>query len=185
MLLLKVGRLAPDRLLLREDLERVRVDGARCRKQAFLGHRVGVVEPDDLAVLLVDVEVDRRLDDRLRRDRAALLLCALGFGEPLVARELGAVLLERRDTIRDDSIDLRNVALLLLQAAGGDPDFVRCRNRLARLVEHLSCAIGRLEAREGEPQLLRMRDDLDGACEEDARVFGVVLELDSLLPELD
>lgn len=185
MLLLEVGRLAPERLLLRVHVERVGVDGPRRRDVALARHRLGVVEPDGLPVLLVDVEVDARLDDGLRRHRAALALCALGLGEPLLARELGAVLLERRHAVGNDGVDLADVALLLLEAPGGDPDLVRRRDRLARLVEDLARAVGRLEAREREPQLLRVRDDLDGAREEDPCVLGVVLELDRLLPQLD
>ena len=185
MLLLEIGRLAPQRLLLRVDVERVRVDGPRRRNVALGRHRLCVVEPHGLSVLLVDVEVDARLDDRLGRHRAALALCPLRLRKPLLARQLRAVLLERRDTIRNDRVHLGHVPLLLLQPARGDPDLVRRRDRLARLVEDLARTVGRLEAREREPQLLRVRDDLDGAREEDARVFGVVLELDRLLPQLD
>lgn len=84
-MLLEVGSLPPDRLLLREDVECVRVDRPGGRNHALVGHRLGVVHPDGLSVLLVDVEVNRRLDDRLRGDGTALLLSALGLGEPLFA----------------------------------------------------------------------------------------------------
>lgn len=129
--------------------------------------------------------MDRRLDDRLRRDGTALLFRPLRLGEPLLSREFGTVLLERGDTVGDDGVDLSNVALLLLQTTGGDPDLVRSRDCLARLVEDLTGAIRSLETCECQPELLRVRNDLDCAREQYSRIFRVLLELDRLFPQLD
>jgi hypothetical protein len=59
---------------------------------------------------------------------------------------------------------------------------VRSGDRFARLVEDLARTVGRLETCEGEPEFLRVRDDFDRAGEEDARVVGVLFELDGLFP---
>lgn len=45
--------------------------------------------------------------------------------------------------------------------------------------------VGGFETGEREPEFLRVRNDFDGAGEENACVLGVVLELDCLFPELD
>lgn len=185
MLLLEVCRLAPERLFLRVDVQRIGIDGPRRSDHALVRHRLGIVHPDRLPVLLVEVEMNRRLDDRLRRDGTALLFRPLRLGEPLLSREFGTVLLERGDTVGDDGVDLSNVALLLLQTTGGDPDLVRSRDCLARLVEDLTGAIRSLESCERQPELLRVRNDLDCAREQYSRIFRVLLELDRLFPQLD
>lgn len=185
MRLLELGRFPPDGLLLREYVESVGVDSPRGRIETLGLHRLGILEPDVLAVVVVNVNVQGRLEDRLARDDASLALGLLCLADPLLAREDGAVLGELRNGVGDDGVDLVVVALLFLQSPGGDPDLVRGWDRAPCLVENLPRAVGGLEPGEREPELLRVRDDLDRAREEDAGVFWVVLELDRLLPELD
>lgn len=175
----------PDGLLLGEDIESVGIDCPRGADEALRLHRLSILHPNVLPILLLDVEVQGSLDDGLTGDHTALRLALLRLLKPLLPRQLGSVLLECGDSIGDDGVDLTVVTLLLLQSTGGDPDLVRSGYRLASLVEDLTSAVGGFETSEGEPEFLRVRDDLDGASEKDASIFRVVLELDRLLPKLD
>lgn len=185
MLLLQLGRLPPQRLLLREDLERVGVNAPRRRDLPLPRHRLGVVHPDRLPILLLHIQMHRRLDNSLSRNRTPLTLRLLRLRQPLFPTQLGPILLQRRTPIRNDRIDLFRVPFLLLQPSRCDPDLVRRRDRFASFVEDLTGSIGGFETREGEPEFLRVGDDFDGAGEEDAGVLGVVFELDGLFPEFD
>lgn len=185
MRLFHVGRLAPDGLFLREHIQGVGVNGASARDHVLALHRLGIVHPSVLPVLFFNVQMQSGLDDGLCSDGTALSFASLGLGQPLLARELGAVLLERCDTVRNDGVDLSRVAFLLLQSTGGDPNLVRSRDRLASLIEDLACAVRRLKTCQRQPQLLRVRNDLDRTSQQDSSVFGVVLELDAFFPKLD
>lgn len=114
-----------------------------------------------------------------------MTLRLLRLSQPLFPAKLRPILLQRTPPIRNNRVDLPDVPLLLLQPSRSNPDLVRRRNRFASLVEDLTGAVGRFETREGEPELLRVGDDFDCSGEENPSVFGVVFELDGLLPEFD
>ena len=185
MSLLQLSRLTPDDLLLRKDVESVGVYGSCGRVEALRLEGLSILEPHVLAVVVVDIDVERRLEDRLTGNDAPLALSLLGLGDPLFARQDRAVFGERCDGVRDDGVDLTDVAFLLLETCSRDPDLGRGWYYATGFVEDLSGLVGSLEACEREPELDRVGDDLDGAREQDSGVFRVLLQLDRLLPQLD
>mmetsp|Transcript_5948 Transcript_5948/g.19143 ORF Transcript_5948/g.19143 Transcript_5948/m.19143 type:complete len:946 (+) Transcript_5948:222-3059(+) len=177
-------RAHPDRLLRREGGESDRVDGARALGAAARDERVRVLHPHPLPILLLDAEPDRLADDCLRRARRGALLARLRLGQPLLALEVHRVQRERFGRLLDDLVHDLEVAVGLLEPRGRDPDLRLSRDRLARLVEHLTRVLVRLEPREGQPHVDGVRHALDGAAEHDARVLRR-LEVDGRLPQLD
>ena len=71
------------------------------------------------------------------------------------------------------------------ETAGGDPDFMACRDALSGFVEDAFGFIGSFETGEGEPKFDGGGDNFDGASEENASVGGGGFEVHGFFPETD
>ena len=185
MLLLEIRRCPPYSLLRRKDLDDIRIDSPRALYKVALRCRLGIVQPCIQTIFLLDVEMERRLEDRLRRDRRSLGLATLGLFHPLLSRHDDLMLCQICDSISNKLVDNCCLTVLLPKSSTRYPDLVTGRNHLVRLVEHFLGFDGRLQSREGQPQLDRLRYDFDRTLQQDTSIFGIIFEIYHLFPELD
>jgi hypothetical protein len=167
MSLLELSSRPPDLPFVWEDVDEVRSNRPTRLEMTSRAGALRIVHPSLHPLVLLDVNMQRRL-----------LQPSLPIHHDLLIPQLA-------HSRRHDALDLCRVAGLLGESSGGDPDLVRGRDGLSGFVENLLGGLGGFESGEGEPEVDGGRNEFDSSSEEDSSVGWVGFEVDGLFPEGD
>jgi hypothetical protein len=185
MSLLELSSRPPDLPFVWEDVDEVRSNRPTRLEMTSRAGALRIVHPSLHPLVLLDVNMQRRLDDRPTRHRTSLAFTPLRLLQPSLPIHHDLLIPQLAHSRRHDALDLCRVAGLLGESSGGDPDLVRGRDGLSGFVENLLGGLGGFESGEGEPEVDGGRNEFDSSSEEDSSVGWVGFEVDGLFPEGD